>query len=158
MVRRIAAGKREGLRWGDVNLKTGEVRLEDTKTGRQVRVIGRAAIELLEAAKPAKVKDEDPICPGADPASPLVGIDKARRRLFEAAKLEGVDLHSLRHTFASTGAHCQSGRFAALVSPLLGHGYTKRGITDRYITGNAAGAPTRGRRDRSGDRRATRAR
>jgi len=44
-----------------------------------------------------------------------------------------VDLHSLRHAFTSEGAHVQTGRFAALVGPLLGHGYQKRSITEGYI-------------------------
>ncbi len=42
----------------------------------------------------------------------------------------------MRHTFASTGAHVQNGRYAAFVGPLLGHGYQKRSITERYIHSN----------------------
>jgi hypothetical protein len=48
--------------------------------------------------------------------------------------LRGVDLHSLRHAFASVGAHVADGRYTAFVGPLLGHGYTKGGMTDRHIT------------------------
>jgi integrase len=67
----------------------------------------------------------------------LVGIDKPRRRLYKAAGLSGVDLHSLRHSFASIGAHVHQGRYAAFVGPLLGHGHTQRqSITDRYIHSN----------------------
>ena len=50
-----------------------------------------------------------------------------------------VDLHSLRHSFASIGAHVQSGRFAGHVSALLGHGFQSRAITERYITANPEG-------------------
>jgi len=129
-------GDREGLRWGDVDLEAGTVRLRDTKTGQQTRVIGEAVVDLLKAAKPDSASEEDPICPGKDPGQPFIGIDRPRIRLFEAAGISGVDLHSLRHTFASTGAHVQNGRFAAFVGPLLGHGYQKRSITERYIHSN----------------------
>jgi len=129
-------GKLEGLRWGDVNLEEGTMRLRQTKTGAQTRVLGRAAIDLLEREKPEGASDEDPVCPGTQPGRPFVGIDRPRIRLYEAAGLHGlrgVDLHSLRHTYASQGAHVQNGRYAAFVGPLLGHGYQKRSITERYI-------------------------
>ena len=35
-----------------------------------------------------------------------------------------------------TEAHVHSGRYAALVAPLLGHGYQKRSVTERYIHQN----------------------
>lgn len=128
---------REGLRWADVDLEGGLVRLRDSKTGAQTRVIGRAAIELLREARPKDARPEDPVCPGQERGRPFVGIDRPRRKLYKAAQLENVDGHSLRHTFASIGAHVQSGRYAGFVGPLLGHGYTKRqGVTDRYIHSN----------------------
>jgi len=34
------------------------------------------------------------------------------------------------------GAHVHNGRYAAFVAPLLGHGYQKRYITERYIHQN----------------------
>jgi len=133
---RARRGERKGLRWGDVDLEAGTVRLWDTKTGAQTRVIGKDAVELLRAAMPEGDKGSDPVCPGSRPGQPFVGIDRPRLKLFEAAGIAGipgVDLHSLRHTFASVGAHVQNGRYAAFVGPLLGHGYQKRSITERYI-------------------------
>lgn len=44
-------GSREGLRWGDVDLKTGLVHLRDTKTGKQTRVIGAAASSRARHAR-----------------------------------------------------------------------------------------------------------
>ena len=132
-------GGREGLRWGDVDLDAGVITLRDSKTGRQVRVVGKAAVELLRKAKPEQAEDDKPICPGAVPGQPFIGIDRARKKLWQAAGLEGVDLHSLRHSFASIGAHVHSGRFAGHVSALLGHGYQSRTITERYITANPEG-------------------
>jgi integrase len=133
---RMRRGGSEGLRWGEVDLEAGTIRLRDSKTGAQTRVIGQAAIDLLRSALPEVVEDDDPICPGAHPGQPFIGVDRPRIRIFEAAGLSGLDLHSLRHTFASVGAHVQNGRFAAFVGPLLGHGYQKRSITERYIHSN----------------------
>jgi integrase len=132
-------GGREGLRWGDINFETGVVRLEESKTGAQLRVIGEAALGLLRAALPERAGDDDLVCPGSRPGQPFIGIDKARLRVYEAAglaELPGVDLHSLRHTFACVGAYVQNGRFAAFVGPLLGHGYQQRSITERYVQSN----------------------
>lgn len=127
-------GKREGLRWGDIDLDAGLVHLHDTKTGPQTRTIGAAAVELLRQAKPASIVSNRAVCPGKVKTKPFVGIDKVRRQLWQAASIEGVDLHSLRHSFASVGAHLDGGRFAGHLSALLGHGYQSRAITERYIT------------------------
>ena len=132
-------GGREGLRWGDVDLETGLITLQDSKIGRQIRIIGKAAIDLLQDARPRAVEADEPVCPGTVPGQPFIGIDRARKKLWQAAGLEGVDLHSLRHSFASIGAHVQAGRFAGHVSALLGHGYQSRAITERYITANPEG-------------------
>ena len=67
----------------------------------------------------------------------MESINAARRLLWRAAELpveRGCDLHSLRHSFASIGAHVRDGRYAGLVSALLGHGHQAKQITRRYIT------------------------
>jgi integrase len=135
---KVRRGKREGLRWGDVDLEQGLVRLHDTKTGPQTRVIGRAAIDLLRGVRPEGAGANDVVCPGTVRGQPFVGIDTGRRRLWKAAELEGVQLHSLRHTFASVGVQVQGGRYSGHVSALLGHGYQSKAITERYITSNPA--------------------
>jgi integrase len=136
---RARRGELEGLRWGDVHLGAGTIALRDSKTGAQTRVIGESVVDLLRAALPENADPDDPVCPGKDGSRPFVGIDRPRIKLFEAAGLAnipGIDLHSLRHTFASVGAHVQNGRYAVFVAPLLGHGYQKRSITERYIHSN----------------------
>jgi len=130
----------DGLRWKDVDLDAGIVTLEDSKTGSQRRVVGRAAVDLLREAKPKTARPDDCVCPGLQERQmPYRAINAARRLLWQAAGLpleRGCDLHSLRHTFASMGAHVHNGRYAAFVAPLLGHGYQKRSITERYIHQN----------------------
>ena len=137
------AGRRggvDGLRWKHVDLDAGVLTLEDSKTGSQRRVIGQAAVNLLRDAEPESARFDDCVCPGpSDPRKPYRAINNARRLLWQAADLpleRGCDLHSLRHTFASLGAHVHNGRYAAFVAPLLGHGYQKRSITERYIHQN----------------------
>ncbi|HSL83241.1 MAG TPA: integrase family protein [Thermoanaerobaculia bacterium] len=134
-------GEKEGLRWGDTDLDRGIVWLRDSKTGPQERAIGQAAVELLRAARPEDPSADAPVCPGADPAKPFIGIDKPRKYLWEAAGIQDnpsgrADLHSLRHSFASVAANLQDGRYVGMVSALLGHGYQKRSITERYISGD----------------------
>lgn len=126
--------KNGGLRWGDVDLDAGLVNLRRSKTGPQTRVIGRDVVELLAEQKPAGVQADGPVCPGVVSGRPFVGIDRPRIKLYRAAEIDDADLHCLRHTFASIGAHVQDGRYSGLVGPLIGHGYTKgRSITERYI-------------------------
>ena len=128
----------DGLRWGDVDLDAGHLSLKDSKTGPQLRVLGKAAIDLLREAKPKGSRAEDCVCPGGEGRrKPYRAINAARRLLWRTAALpveRGCDLHSLRHSFASIGAHVRDGRYAGLVSALLGHGHQAKQITRRYIT------------------------
>ncbi len=141
----------DGLRWKHVDLDAGLLTLEDSKTGSQRRVIGQAAVDLLREAKPKSAHPEDCVCPGPkDRRKPYRAINNARRLVWRAADLpleRGCDLHSLRHTFASLGAHVHNGRYAAFVAPLLGHGYQKRSITERYIHQNPEALAAGGRCD-----------
>lgn len=121
----VAARRARGLRWGAVDLDEGFVHLRDSKTGPQIRTIGAAAVQLLRQAKPALSARNHCVCPGKVKTQPFAGIDKVRRTLWEVASIEGVDLHSLRHSFASIGAHLDNGRFAGHVTALFGHGYSR---------------------------------
>lgn len=140
---KVRRGEHEGLRWADVDLDSGRVFLRDSKTGKQERVIGAAAVELLRAAKPQDAKPMDCVCPGETVSSPFTAIDKPRARLWAEAGIEGsprgrADLHSLRHSFASVGSHVQNGRFASFIGPLLGHGFKQaKSVTMRYVHPNS---------------------
>lgn len=134
----------EGLRWSHVDLDSAVVYLEDPKSGKpQERIIGKAAVELLRSAMPDDASPDDPVCRGDIPGQPFIGIDRPRRRLWEAAKIEDqvgrkIDLHSLRHSFASIAANLEHGRYVGHVSALLGHGHQKKSITERYIESDTA--------------------
>ncbi|MDA8020470.1 MAG: integrase family protein [Thermoanaerobaculia bacterium] len=129
----------EGLRWKHVNLEEAAIYVEDPKSGMpQERTIGKAAVEILRSVMPEDASPDDPVCPGDVAGQPFIGIDRPRRRLWEAAKIEDqvgrrVDLHSLRHSFASIAANLEHGRYVGHVSALLGHGHQRNSITERYI-------------------------
>jgi integrase len=103
------------------------VMFPDTKSGAQVRVVGAAAMELIEA------QPEQPGNPYVFP-SDWTGtyykqVPDIVTRLCHAAQVEGVTPHVFRHTFASIAG--ELGYSELTIAGLLGHG--KRGVTQGYI-------------------------
>lgn len=103
------------LQWQHVDLERGLAFLPDSKTGRRPLFLSEAAQDVLRSLPIAgrfviagRKEDE----PRADLKRPWEVI---RRR----ARLDGVRLHDLRHTFASVGAGAQLG--LPIVGGLLGH-------------------------------------
>jgi len=114
------------LKWNDVNLDLGIVKIADSKTGPQLIALSPPAIEILKNA-PREI-DNPFVCPGAKPGSHLVGVQKAWERLRTKAKIPDVRLHDLRHSFASIGA--AQGMDLSMIGKLLGH--KKPSTTARY--------------------------
>jgi integrase len=131
-MQRVRRTEAAGLRWGDVDLEARVIRLRGGKTGARVVPLGRVAVQLLAAARPADAHPEDYVCPGQKDGSPFIGIDKVRRRLYGEAGIagRGRDLHSLRTTFSSIAA--DGGYSEIIVAALLGHRVAD-GVTARYI-------------------------
>lgn len=103
------------------------VRFPDTKTGAQVRALGEAAIECLEAQL---VRPNSPFVFPADWGDGhFIGVVRVLDRICRKAKLEGVSPHLLRHTFASVAGDL--GFSELTIAGLLGH--SARGITQRYV-------------------------
>jgi integrase len=102
------------------------IRFEDTKSGAQLRPIGTEAVRLIEA---------QPVLDGCRWVFPtshgdghFVGLPKVLERVCANARLEGVTLHVLRHSFAATAA--EMGFSELTIAGLLGHSVP--GITARY--------------------------
>lgn len=97
-----------------------------TKTGPQRRVIGEAALKVLQA-------QPDPGSRYFFPADwgdgHFIGLVRVLDRLCQRACLEGVTPHVLRHTFASVAGGL--GYSELTIAGLLGH--ASRGVTQRYI-------------------------
>lgn len=114
------------LRWDAVDLERGYLRLGDTKTGRSVRPIGVSAAAMLEALPHI---DKNPfVFPGAKENQHLKEIKRLWYAARHAAKLDGLRLHDLRHSFASVPA--TSGESLLVVRSLLGH--KRASTTERY--------------------------
>jgi integrase len=102
--------------------------LADSKTGRSVRRLGAAARLLLNSLP--RIEDSAYAFPGRDDGEPLKDIARLWTAVRDAAKLEDVTLHGLRHSFASVGAN--RGLAHELIGQLLGH-TTKGSTTAKYV-------------------------
>jgi site-specific recombinase XerC len=111
------------LTWELIDAPAHCVRFKDTKSGKQMRAIGRSAIEHFASIKPKNAKPGDFAFPGSSRAGHLVGLPKMWERVAKRAKLKGVTLHGLRHWFAS--AATELGYSDLIIGALLGH--AKRG-------------------------------
>jgi len=107
------------LRWTEVDLDRGVLRLPDSKTGKKNVYLPTAAVDIIKgltklgayviAGESAGTKHEKP---RADLKRPWAAICKR-------AGVSGVRIHDLRHTFASTGVGDQMG--LPVIGILLGH-------------------------------------
>ena len=114
------------LRRAWVDGRAGCIRFEDTKSGPQLRPIGREAVKLIEA-QPAG--EGGPwVFPASRGDGHMVGLPKVLARICAQAGLEGVTVHMLRHSFAATAA--EMGFSELTIAGLLGHSVP--GITARY--------------------------
>jgi integrase len=116
------------LQWGDVDFAGRCFRFRDTKSGKQVRPIGRAALDHLASFRPKDAKPGDYVFPGASKAGHFVGLPKSWARIANRAKVEAVSLHGLRHWFAGAAAEMNYSDF--VIGTMLGP--AKLGITGRH--------------------------
>lgn len=116
-----------GLERSWVSRRDHCVRLPDTKSGAQIRVIGEAAMTCVEAAPG---REGSPFVFPADWGDGhFVGVVRVLDRVCRKANLDDVTPHVLRHTFASVAGDL--GFSELTIAGLLGH--SARGVTQRYI-------------------------
>jgi integrase len=113
-------------RWENVDFDRGIIFLPDSKTGRKPVYLNTAAIDIL-AALP-RAKDNPYVIVGAAKNAPRADLKNPWRALTQAAGLEGLRIHDLRHSFASVGAGASLG--LPIIGKLLGH--TQPATTARY--------------------------
>ena len=104
----------------------GCIRFEDTKSGPQLRPIGKKAVQLINA-QPVRVPSPW-VFPASHGDGHLIGLPKILARICAKAGLKGVTVHVLRHSFAATAAGM--GFSELTIAGLLGH--SAPGITARY--------------------------
>ena len=106
-----------GLKWAHVDFQHACLRLPDSKTGAKVVPLGAPALQFL--AHLPRAKDNPYVLPGIGDATHLVGLLKVWQRVQAAAKLDGVRIHDLRHSFASVAV--AGGDSLFLVGRVPGH-------------------------------------
>ncbi|GJE40444.1 tyrosine-type recombinase/integrase [Methylobacterium persicinum] len=116
-----------GLRWPEVDMDGCALRLTDTKEGGSVRPLGIAARRVL-AGLP-RLPREPWVFPAVRGSGPFGGLPGVVDRVMEAAGLDDVTAHTLRHSFASMAGDL--GFSDATIGAMLGHaGGT---MTSRYV-------------------------
>ena len=106
-----------GLKWSEVDLERGVLRLEDAKTGARVVYLNELAQDVLTALP--RVDGNPYVVPGWKKGTHYQGEQKAWERIREAAGMPGLRLHDLRHNFASVLA--SGGASLQMIGQLLGH-------------------------------------
>lgn len=114
------------LRWSEVDLEAGLLRLEHSKTGPRAVPLGDQAIRLIAELKHAAKSDW--VFPSSRGTGPIVGIQKVWNDIRTRAGLPAVRLHDLRHSFASQAIN--GGASLYLTGAILGH--RQSSTTQRY--------------------------
>jgi integrase len=113
------------LKWDQVDQYRQALRLAETKTGQQLRPIGRAALDAL-ASSPLREGNQF-VFPAARGQGPIVGV-KLFREAIRRGGLKDVTIHTLRHSFASMALAL--GYSELTIAGLLGH--RLHSVTSRY--------------------------
>ena len=112
--------------WSQVDLERGVIFLANSKTGRKPIYLSAAAQAVLTNLP--RVAGNPHVIAGAKDGAPRADLKKPWAAVTRAARLEGVRLHDLRHSFASFGAGASFG--LPIIGKLLGH--TQAATTARY--------------------------
>ena len=119
-------GEIQTLQWDYINFEQGEFRLPDSKSGAKIVHVGSAVIDRLR--KIDRIEGNPYAIPGKKPGAYLTDLQHPWRRVREAAGLDDVRLHDLRHSYASGGLMVGEG--LPMIGKLLGH--TQVQTTARY--------------------------
>ncbi len=103
------------LRWNEIDFERGVLFLPDGKTGRRTVVLNAPALAILSELKRIGTY----VILGQKPDRPRSDLNRPWGRITVHAKLEGLRIHDLRHSFASIGA--SGGLGLPIIGKLLGH-------------------------------------
>nr|WP_245247775.1 site-specific integrase [Tianweitania sediminis] len=107
------------VRWSEVDLERGLLFLPDSKTGRKTVVLSAAALAVLREMPRVGVYVVAGESAGAPDEKPRADLKRPWTAITKRAKLDGLRIHDLRHSFASVGAW--SGLGLPVIGKLLGH-------------------------------------
>ena len=105
------------LRWDDVDLEAGELRLRDAKTGARWVALSPAATRVLAAL--SRFPDNPWVITGSRVGGRLANLNAQWVVVRRRAGLEDVRIHDLRHSFASRALALGEG--LTMIGKLLGH-------------------------------------
>ena len=111
------------------------LRLPDSKTGEKVITLPSPVVELLTSLP--RIEGNPFIIVGHKSGRHMVNLRKPWMRIVEAAKIEHLRLHDLRHSFASFAVG--SGASLALISGQLGQAASHHPALCAPSTGQQAG-------------------
>ena len=147
----IATGCRKNeivhLAWNEVDIEAACLRLADSKTGRRTVPLVPGALAIIKAREPGHRSAF--VFPSEDIKRPRADVEVAWRLARDAAKLPGVRIHDLRHSFAA--ACVAEGLTLTEIGSLLGH--KAAATTARYA--HVSDAVARSAADRVGVRLAS---
>jgi integrase len=116
------------LRWDEIDLPRRTATLGDSKTGRSMRPLSKAAIDILQSLTPSSPL-VFPATRGNDTVI-MSGFKKLWKRITRRGALPNeITPHVLRHSFASLAADL--GFSEPTIAALIGH--KGRSITSRYV-------------------------
>lgn len=114
-----------GLKKSEIDAHRQCLRLGDTKTGAQVRAVGHNVMSILSSL--INNEETEFVFPATRGDQHLTDA-KLFRAACKKAELEGVSLHTLRHSFASVGLELEYSELT--IAGLLGH--RSHSVTSRY--------------------------
>ena len=120
------SGEILSLRWEDVDLERGELRLPDSKTGAKIVHLGDPAIGVLRGIQ--RREDSPWVIPGLKRGAHLALLYKPWGLILKRAGIKNLRIHDLRHSFASGGLLVGEG--LPMIGKLLGHNRVQ--TTARY--------------------------
>lgn len=115
------------MRWSDVDLKRGTLRIPEPKEGKPKTVVLNAPAAKVFATLP-RLEGNPFVIAGRKEGEHLTDLEHPWMRLRTKAGLEGVRLHDLRHSFASVAV--AGGASLPIIGALLGHSQPQ--TTARY--------------------------
>jgi len=118
-------GEIENLCWPHVDFRARCLRLSDSKEGKSLRPLGRAALSILSTLP----RKGPLVLRGKKPDKPFMGLPKAWARIVKRSALPHLTPHGLRHAYASMASDL--GYTEPTIAALLGHAAST--MTGRYI-------------------------